>query len=72
MACRKLLLFQFVSAREMIHLKTDLPPMEELGKLVTPGETAMLPTLSEPHVAAAFMPQAIIEIARPVAISETV
>jgi len=50
----------------------DLPPLEELGKLVTPDETAMLPTLSEPHEANAFTPHAIIGIARPVAIPETV
>ena len=50
----------------------DLPPLEELGKLVTPDETALLPALSETHEADTFTPHAIIEIARPAAIPETV
>ncbi|MHB8915254.1 MAG: SMC-Scp complex subunit ScpB [Thiobacillus sp.] len=50
---------------------TDLPPLEELGKLVTPDETAMLPTLGESADAETFTPHAIIEIARPAVLSET-
>ena len=48
----------------------DLPPLEELGKLVTPDETAMLPTLVEMANAETFTPHAIIEIARPAVLSE--
>jgi len=49
----------------------DLPPLEELGKLVTPDETAMLPTLGESADAETFTPHAIIEIARPALVAET-
>lgn len=50
---------------------SDLPPLEELGKLVTPDETAMLTTESEASETDTFTPQAIIEIARPAVISNS-
>ena len=49
---------------------SDLPPLEELGKLVTPDETAMLTSASEVNEADGSTPHAIIEIARPAAFSE--
>jgi segregation and condensation protein B len=51
---------------------SELPPLEELGNLVTPDETALIPELVETEsAAAAFVPAAIIEIAStPAAIIE--
>ncbi len=49
---------------------SDLPPLEELGKLVTPDETAMLSSPSDTAEEAAFTPHAIIEIARTASLSE--
>jgi len=51
---------------------SDLPPLEELGKLVTPDETAMLTSSPDATEVDTLMPHAIIEIARPVALSETI
>ncbi len=43
---------------------SELPPLEELGNLVTPDETALIPELVEAEsAAAAFVPSAIIETA---------
>jgi len=43
---------------------SELPPLEELGNLVTPDETALIPELVETASApAAFVPSAIIETA---------
>ena len=50
---------------------SDLPPLEELGKLVTPDETAMLETGSEATDVDVFTPHAIIEIACPACHSGT-
>ena len=50
---------------------SDLPPLEELGKLVTPDETAMLVTGSEVAEVDASTPHAIIEVACPASHSET-
>ena len=50
---------------------SDLPPLEELGKLVTPDETAMLTTESEEKEAEPDLPHAIIEIARPAGLAES-
>ena len=50
---------------------SELPPLEELGKLITPDETALIPELSEAHETMSFTPHAIIEIARSAAVSET-
>jgi segregation and condensation protein B len=51
---------------------SELPPLEELGNLVTPDETALIPGLVEAESAAqAFVPSAIIETAfTPAAIIE--
>ena len=51
---------------------SDLPPLEELGKLVTPDETAMLASSPDATEVGALKPHAIIEIARPAALSETI
>ena len=59
---------------------SELPPLEELGNLVTPDETALLaiensPVESQPaesNFPAPFTPRAIIEVARVTPISETV
>ncbi|MCU0811669.1 MAG: SMC-Scp complex subunit ScpB [Thiobacillaceae bacterium] len=61
---------------------SELPPLEELGNLVTPDETALIPELVETGSAAAafvpstiietaFTPAAIIEVARSSQVSET-
>ena len=50
---------------------SELPPLEELGKLITPDETALIPELSDAHETASFTPHAIIEIACSAAVSET-
>jgi segregation and condensation protein B len=61
---------------------SELPPLEELGNLVTPDETALIPELVETDSAAAafvpstiietaFAPAAIIEVARTSKVSET-
>ena len=50
---------------------SELPPLEELGKLITPDETALIPELSDAHETQSFTPRAIIEIARSTAVSET-
>jgi len=51
---------------------SELPPLEELGNLVTPDETALIPELVETDSAvAAFVPSTIIETAfTPAAIVE--
>ena len=51
---------------------SELPPLEELGNLVTPDETALIPELVETEPAAqGFVPSAIIETAiTPAAIVE--
>jgi segregation and condensation protein B len=43
---------------------SELPPLEELGNLVTPDETALIPELIETTPAEPFTPCAIIEVAR--------
>jgi len=61
---------------------SELPPLEELGNLVTPDETALIPELVETDSAVAafvpstiietaFTPAAIIEVARNSKVSET-
>lgn len=61
---------------------SELPPLEELGNLVTPDETALIPELVEVESAAAafvpttiietaFTPAAIIEVARSSQVNET-
>ena len=61
---------------------SELPPLEELGNLVTPDETALIPELVETDSAVAafvpstiietaFTPAAIIEVARTSKVSET-
>lgn len=50
---------------------SDLPPLEELGKLVTPDETAMLTPAPEVNESEAQVPHAIVEIARPAGRAET-
>jgi segregation and condensation protein B len=61
---------------------SELPPLEELGNLVTPDETALIPELVEAESAAAafvpttiietaFTPAAIIEVARSSQVNET-
>ena len=51
---------------------SDLPPLEELGKLVTPDETAMLASSPDATEVDASTPHTIIEIARPATLSETI
>ena len=51
---------------------SELPPLEELGNLITPDETALMPELAETPLAEPFMPRAIIEVARVTPVSETV
>ena len=59
---------------------SELPPLEELGNLITPDETGLIPELikSSPeariHLEAteSFTPCAIIEVARSIPLSETV
>ena len=51
---------------------SELPPLEELGNLITPDETALIPELSETRVTESFTPRAIIEVARGTPVSETV
>jgi segregation and condensation protein B len=43
---------------------SELPPLEELGNLVTPDETALIPELIETTPSEPFTPCAIIEVAR--------
>ena len=61
---------------------SELPPLEELGNLVTPDETALIPELVETDSAVAafvpstiietaFTPAAIVEVARSSQVSET-
>jgi len=61
---------------------SELPPLEELGNLVTPDETALIPELVETGstsssfvptaiIETAFTPAAIIEVARNSQVSET-
>jgi segregation and condensation protein B len=61
---------------------SELPPLEELGNLVTPDETALIPELVETGstsssfvptaiIETAFSPAAIIEVARNSQVSET-
>jgi len=61
---------------------SELPPLEELGNLVTPDETALIPELVETDSAVAafvpstiietaFTPAAIVEVARSSKVSET-
>lgn len=50
---------------------SDLPPLEELGKLVTTDETAMLTPAPEVNESEAQAPHAIVEIARPAGRAET-
>lgn len=51
---------------------SELPPLEELGNLITPDETVLIPELSETHETELIIPRTIIEIARSTAVSETV
>lgn len=59
---------------------SELPPLEELGNLITPDETGLLPELiksspearSRQQATEAFTPCAIIEVARSTPLSETV
>jgi segregation and condensation protein B len=48
---------------------SELPPLEELGNLITPDETGLIP---EARPTEAFTPCAIIEVARSTPLSETV
>jgi segregation and condensation protein B len=50
---------------------SELPPLEELGNLITPDETALIPELVASFPPDTFTPHAIIEIARGIPISET-
>ena len=61
---------------------SELPPLEELGNLVTPDETALIPELVETGstsppcvptaiIETAFTPAAIIEVARTAKVTET-
>ncbi|MEQ1593172.1 MAG: SMC-Scp complex subunit ScpB [Thiobacillaceae bacterium] len=51
---------------------SELPPLEELGNLVTPDETGLIPGLVETRSTETFTPCAIIEVARSTQITETV
>lgn len=51
---------------------SELPPLEELGNLITPDETTLIPGLGDISLAEPFTPRAIIEVARVAPISETV
>ena len=51
---------------------SELPPLEELGNLVTPDETALIPELIETAPPEPFSPCAIIEVARVVTASQPV
>lgn len=51
---------------------SELPPLEELGKLITPDETSLIPELDVSASAEPFTPCAIIEVARGHPVSETV
>ena len=51
---------------------SELPPLEELGKLITPEETSLIPELNVSPATEPFTPCAIIEVARGNPVSETV
>lgn len=50
---------------------SELPPLEELGNLITSDETALIPELGASLPPEIFTPHAIIEVARGIPISET-
>ncbi len=50
---------------------SELPPLEELGNLITSDETALIPELGTSLSPEIFTPHAIIEIARSIPLSET-
>lgn len=47
----------------------ELPPLEELGNLVTPEETALIPELTE--AVSGVVPCAVIEVAQPASLPES-